>query len=459
MQVIQPFDGALIAEIAADDAAALEAKIERAAAAFARRDAWLPKSERIAVLRRLAKLLEREREALALLIAREGGKPLADARVETARAILGVELSASAIEGLAGQEIPMGISSASAGRWAFTTHEPIGVVAAISAFNHPLNLIVHQAAPAIAAGCPVIVKPADVTPLCAARFVALAHEAGLPEDYCQLAVLEDVSLAQKLATDPRVALLSFIGSARVGWKLRSLLSPGTRVALEHGGAAPLIVDRNVDLDALIEPIVKGGYYHAGQVCVSTQRIFVHEAVVEAFLSRFVARVGALKVGDPTQAETEVGPLIRPREVERVTQWVDEALAGGAQIPVGGSALGTRMFAPTVVVEPPPEARLSREEVFGPVTCVYAYRDLDEAIARANALPLAFQASVFTRDLAVAMRAASRLDASAVMINDHTAFRTDWMPFAGRKQSGYGIGGIPYTLHDMLQAKMIVLNGV
>jgi acyl-CoA reductase-like NAD-dependent aldehyde dehydrogenase len=221
--------------------------------------------------------------------------------------------------------------------------------------------------------------------------------------------------------------------------------------------APAIVDRSADLDRIIEPIVKGGYYHAGQVCVSTQRIFVHADIETAFLERFTARVRALQVGDPLRPETEVGPLIQPREVDRVTSWIEEAVAGGGQALVGGERLSETTLSPTVLLDPPRESRVSREEVFGPVTCVYRYTDLDQAIAAANALPVAFQASIFAQDIDVALHAAERLDASAVMVNDHTAFRTDWMPFAGRRQSGYGVGGIPYTMREMTQEKMIVLR--
>ena len=459
MKVTQAFDGALIREIAADDAAALDAKLARASAAFADRSGWLPKDERIALLKRLARLVEQEAEEFAMLIAREGGKPLTDARVEAARAVNGVELAASELEHVHGQEIPMGLTRAARGRLAFTSHEPIGVVAAISAFNHPLNLIVHQVAPAIAAGCPVVVKPASTTPLSCLRFVELAHEAGVPEAWCQASVVEETELAQRLATDPRVAFLSFIGSARVGWSLRALLPPGTRCALEHGGAAPVIVDKSAKLDRLVEQLAKGGYYHAGQVCVSVQRIYVHEAIRDEFLQRFEARVRALKAGDPRLADTESGPLILPKEVQRVASWVDEARAAGAKVTVGGRALSERVYAPTVVVEPPDAVKLSREEVFGPVTCVYGYRDLDDAIRRANQLQVAFQASVFATDLDLALRAARRLAASAVMFNDHTAFRADWMPFAGQRHSGYGVGGIPYTMREMLQSKMFVLNDI
>jgi acyl-CoA reductase-like NAD-dependent aldehyde dehydrogenase len=287
--------------------------------------------------------------------------------------------------------------------------------------------------------------------------VQLAHEAGLPPDWCQTLFVEDNALAEHLATHPSVAFLSFIGSAKVGWSLRSKLAPGARCALEHGGAAPVIVDRSVQIDSIIEPLVKGGYYHAGQVCVSVQRIFVHADIVPRFVEHLTERVRALRVGDPTLPETEMGPLILPREVDRVAAWVQEAVDAGGNITTGGARISDRVYAPTVIVEPPATVRVSREEVFGPVTCVYAYTDLDEAIARANSLPFAFQASVFSRDIDVALKAARLLDASAVLVNDHTAFRTDWMPFAGRHQSGYNVGGIPYTMHDMTQDKMIVVR--
>jgi len=351
----------------------------------------------------------------------------------------------------------MGLTAAATGRWAFTTKEPIGIVAAISAFNHPLNLIVHQVAPAIATGCPVIVKPASTTPLCCRDVVALAHEAGLPEPWCQIFLPETNELAEALATDRRVAFLSFIGSAKVGWSLHSKLAHGARSALEHGGAAPAIVDRSADLERIIEPVVKGGYYHAGQVCVSTQRIFVHEDIADAFTERLVARVAKLRTGDPVRKETEVGPLILPKEADRVASWIDEAVAGGAKLAIGGERLSQTTLAPAVLLDPAVDAKVSQLEVFGPLVCVYRYGKLADAIAQANALPVAFQGSVFAQDIDVALRVAERLDASAVMINDPTAFRTDWMPFAGRKESGYGTGGIPYTMRDMTQEKMILLN--
>lgn len=457
LKVVQAFDRAPITEIETDDAAALERKLTAAERTFRDRDGWLKPHERIAILRRLAALMEDARDHLAMQIAREGGKPLPDAIVETTRAIDGVHNAADELRNLAGREIPMGLSAAAENRWAFTTREPIGIVAAISAFNHPLNLIVHQVAPAIATGCPVIVKPASTTPLSCLSFLALAHEAGLPEPWCQSFVTQDNALAERLATDRRIAFLSFIGSARVGWSLHAKLAPGTRSALEHGGAAPAIVDRSADAGKVVEPIVKGGYYHAGQVCVSTQRLYVHDDIAEDFTQRLVDRIERLRTGDPALKDTEVGPLILPREADRIAQWIEEAVTGGAVLATGGKRLSETTLQPAVLLDPATDAKVSTQEIFGPVVAVYRYRDLDDAIARANSLPTAFQASVFAQDIDVAMRAANRLDASAVMINDPTAFRTDWMPFAGRRVSGYGTGGIPYTMRDMTQEKMILMR--
>jgi acyl-CoA reductase-like NAD-dependent aldehyde dehydrogenase len=301
------------------------------------------------------------------------------------------------------------------------------------------------------------VKPAEDTPLSCYHFVRLLHAAGLPEHWCQSLVVSRVELATQLVTDPRVAFFSFIGSNRVGWMLRSKLPPGTRCALEHGGAAPVILHADADVEAAIPMLVKGGFYHAGQVCVSVQRIFVHNSLAHEVADRLAASVRRLRVGNPLQETTEVGPLIRHREVNRIHEWVLEARDSGAEVLTGGNTLSDSCYAPTVLYDPPDDARVSRQEIFGPVVCVYPFTDPDEAIGRANALPFAFQAAVFTRDLDRALYASNRLDASAVMINDHTAFRVDWMPFAGLRQSGLGTGGIPYSFHEMQSTKMTVLH--
>jgi acyl-CoA reductase-like NAD-dependent aldehyde dehydrogenase len=357
----------------------------------------------------------------------------------------------------AGEEIPMGISRSSQHRLAFTSLEPIGVVTAVSAFNHPLNLIIHQVCPAVAVGCPVIVKPSEDTPLSCMRFVKILREAGLPDEWCQPVVTVEREVSQKLVTDSRVGFFSFIGSAGVGWMLRSKLSPGTRCALEHGGVAPVIMAADANVKRALPLLAKGGFYHAGQVCVSVQRIFAHHSIARSVANGLAKEAKALKVGDPTKATTDVGPLIRPREVDRVAEWVEEARAGGAKVLAGGKRLSKTCYAPTVLWDPPKNARVSKNEVFGPVVCVYPFRSLDQAIARANSLDVSFQAAVFTQDMDTALRVYKRIDGSAVMLNDHTAFRVDWMPFAGRRQSGYGVGGIGYTMRDMTQEKMAVIR--
>ena len=454
--VVRAFDRETIAEIPSEDKAALEAKLDTAYKLFKDRNGWLKPFQRIEVLRKLAALLRRDREKFAKLIASEGGKPLADALVEVDRATDGVMTAADLLRTEGGREIPMGLTSASVGRRAWTSIEPIGVVAAIAAFNHPLNLVVHQVAPAIAAGCPIIVKPATATPLNCLELVKLVHEAGMPEGWVQTFIAGSRDLSEALVTDSRIAFLSFIGSAKVGWSLRSKLAPGTRCALEHGGVAPLIVDKSADLRKYVAPIVKGGYYHAGQVCVSTQRIYVHESIENEFIDLFSAQVAKLVTGDPLSPDTEVGPLIQPAEAERVMTWIDEAVKGGARL-IGGGRMSETTLHPSILVKPPRDSKVATQEVFGPTTCVFTFSTLDEAIADANSLPVSFQSSIFTQDLDNALRASENLDASAVMINDHTAFRTDWMPFAGRRVSGYGIGGIPFTMHEMTAEKMTVFR--
>ena len=455
MEVRAPFDGSLLATVELGGAAVVEQALDTASKAFGRRGEWLSRGDRIAILRKTAQLLDERAEEFALEAAREGGKPLIDSRVEVARAIDGLHNAAESLRGEAGHVVPMGLNAASARRIAFTQYEPIGVVVAVSAFNHPLNLIVHQVAPAVAAGCPVIVKPAEATPLSCFRLVALFREAGLPDSWCQALVTEDRPTTTRLVTDSRVGYFSFIGSAGVGWHLRSLLSPGTRCALEHGGAAPVIVAADADLDLALPRMAKGAFYHAGQVCVSVQRVFAHRSIVRRVADGLAEHAKRFKVGDPTLPETEVGPLIRPQEVDRVHAWVQEAVTGGAKIICGGEPLSSSCYPPTVLLEPPPLAKLSIQEVFGPVLCVYAYDELDEAIARANHPTYSFHAAIFTRDFNTAFHAYERLDASAVIVNDHTAFRVDWMPFAGLRQSGLGVGGIPYTFRDMQFEKMFV----
>ncbi len=457
IEVFAPYDQQLIATVDTASSDAVESALATAYQLFRDKHSWLPAERRIEVLEKTAAIMQAKFDELAIEAAREGGKPLPDSKVEVARAIDGVKLCIEHLRTSAGEEIPMGLNAASAGRMAFTTKEPIGVVVAVSAFNHPLNLIVHQVAPAIATGCPVIVKPAEDTPLSCFRFVEILREAGLPEEWCQALTVSDLNVATQLVTDERVAFFTFIGSAKVGWMLRSKLAPGTRCALEHGGAAPVIVTEDADLDEALPLLAKGGFYHAGQVCVSVQRIYAHESIAEDLANRLANIAKNYSIGDPTLEATEIGPLIRPAEVDRVESWVDEAVNESAKLITGGNRISDSCYECTVVYDPPADCKLTQNEIFGPVVCVYPYSDMNDAIDSANSLPFAFQASVFAKNIDKIMSVVKQLDAAAVMVNDHTAFRVDWMPFAGLKQSGLGVGGIPHTMHDMQIDKLTVIK--
>lgn len=456
-EVSSPFDNSPIATVDTIGPAGVEKALESAYAIYRDRSRWLPAPKRIEILEKTAAIMKERFDELALEAAREGGKPLNDSIVEVNRAIDGVLNCIECIRTDSGKEIPMGVNAASMGNLAFTHKEPIGVVVAVSAFNHPLNLIVHQVCPAVASGCPFIVKPAGATPLSCMRLVSILHEAGLPPEYGQAMVTDSNSTATQLVTDERVGFFSFIGSAAVGWMLKSKLAPGVRCALEHGGVAPVIVEADADLDDASPLLAKGGFYHAGQVCVSVQRVFAHSSIAKDLAERLAKLGSAMVVGDPTSAETEIGPLIDPAEVDRIDEWVQEAVQGGAEILCGGKRLDNNCYEATVLLNPPADAKVSQKEIFGPVVCVFSYDEIDEAIAKANSLMFSFQAAVFSKNIDTALYAYKNLDAAAVMINHHTAFRVDWMPFAGLKHSGYGIGGIPYTFEDMQIDKLAVIR--
>ena len=455
--VLAPFDQQPIAEVETAGPEAVEAALARAAALHADRAARLSVPERIAILEKLFTLMQGQKEFLAVEAAREGGKPLPDSRVEVARAMDCAQICIEELRTRPGDMIPMGITPSSAHRLAFTRPEPMGPVVAVSAFNHPLNLIAHQVLPAVAVGAPVIVKPAKATPLSCYRLLALLEDAGLPPGWATPLIPQDNTLATQMVADARVAFFSFIGSAKVGFGLQKQLSAGCRSALEHGGVAPVIVCADADLAKVSPGLVKGGFYHAGQVCVSVQRIYVQRSRAEELAQRLVQGAQALKVGDPTLAVTEVGPLIDPGECQRVADWVEEARAAGAKVLCGGERISQSCYSPTVLLDPPEHCRVSQEEVFGPVVCLYPVDSEEEALARANQLPVSFQAAVCSQDIDRALGLAGGLNAQTVMINDHTAFRVDWMPFGGQKQSGYGMGGIPYSMHEMQVHKMVVLH--
>jgi len=456
IEVTSPFDDSVVGSVPYGSVPEVEAALDLAQATFLDHKNALPKYKRIEILENVMKIMSSQVAELTKLCASEGGKPWMDSEVEVYRAINGVKLAIEALGAQEGKEIAMGHTASSANRMAYTFKEPIGVVAAISAFNHPLNLAIHQVIPAIAVGCSVIIKPATQTPMSAIRVIEILKEAGLPNGWAQ-AVVCDRKGGELLATSPKVNALTFIGSGKVGWYLNSKVANGTRVALEHGGVAPVIVDADADIDAMIPDLGKGGFYHAGQVCVSVQRVFVHESICDEVASKLSDYASKLVVGDQLDPKTEVGPLINNNEVNRVEEWVNEAVEKGGKILVGGKRISKSCYEPTVILNPADDAIVSTKEVFGPVVIVYSYSDIEEAFDRANALDVSFQAAVFTKNIDTALKAVKRLNGTAVMVNDHTAFRVDWMPFGGAKASGLGLGGIHYSMEECCNQKMMLIK--
>ena len=414
--------------------------------------------ERASILKKVAEKIKKESDLLSWLISAEGGKPLKDARVEVARAIVSFELCAEETLRLGGETIPMERTAAGENHLSFTNREPIGPVLAISAFNHPLNLLAHQVGPAIASGCAVVIKPAPATPVSAYYLEKFLIEAGLPHEGVAV-VNADVPEIEKLVSSSEFSFISFIGSARVGWNIKKVMAPGTRLSLEHGGQAPAIVRKDANLDEAIPLLIKGSYYHAGQVCISTQRIFVHESIFQTFVDRFKDAAKKLKVGAATEDDTDVGPLIRPQEVVRITSWIDEAIKAGAKLEMGNHISGEskQYLHPTILTQVPEEAKVMKEEVFGPLVCINSYSDEDALVNKLNDNPYVFESCVFTQDINRALALAKNISTMTMVINNHSAYRVDWMPFGGHKLSGLGMGGIRYAIEDMTRLKQVIIR--
>jgi acyl-CoA reductase-like NAD-dependent aldehyde dehydrogenase len=349
----------------------------------------------------------------------------------------------------------MDASPAGAGKIALTLRVPIGIVGAISPFNFPFNLVAHKVAPALAAGCPVVLKPASQTPLSALLLAELETEAGLPPGWLNVVCGEAAEIGDVLVDDPRVTLITFTGSAAVGWRIRER-APRKRVNLELGNATPVIVAADADLDDAATRLAANAFSFAGQSCISVQRIYVEREAYDAFLERFLPRVEALVVGDPADEATDVGPLISEGDRDRILSWIAEATAAGARMLTGGKLDGD-LLGPTVVVDAPADAKVSCEEVFGPLCTVTPYDTLEQALALANGTRYGLQAGVFTRDLQTALRAARELDFGGVTVNEAPTFRADQMPYGGVKDSGNTREGPAYAVHEMTEERLVVLQ--
>jgi acyl-CoA reductase-like NAD-dependent aldehyde dehydrogenase len=452
IEVRSPYDGALVGRVAKGDSDAARRAVDAAERAMAEP---LPAYERAAILDRTAALVEERADEIARTISAEAGKPMKAARVEVSRATSTFTMAAVAARTLTGDVVPMDASPAGDGKVALTLRVPIGVVGAISPFNFPFNLVAHKVAPALAAGCAVVLKPASQTPLSALLLAELELEAGLPRGWLNVVCGPASEIGDVLVEDERVALVTFTGSAGVGWRLRER-APRKRVNLELGNATPVIVSADADLDDAAMRLAANAFSFAGQSCISVQRIYVERGAYDDFLALFVRRVEGLVVGDPADDATDVGPVISESDRDRILSWVAEATTAGARVLTGGTLEG-ELLLPTVVADAPVDAKVSCEEVFGPVCTVTPFDTLDEAIALANGTRYGLQAGIFTSDVKGALRAARELEFGGVTVNEAPTFRADQMPYGGVKDSGNTREGPAYAVREMTEERLVVFQ--
>jgi acyl-CoA reductase-like NAD-dependent aldehyde dehydrogenase len=454
--VASPWDGHEVGRVPTTTAADVEGVVQRAQAAF-EQWRWTRSWKRYQILDRMSKLLEEHREPMAGLIAAEAAKPYKDAYVEAGRAASTYRWAAEEAKRTMGEMVDLGAEESGQDRFGWTLREPLGVILAISPFNFPLNLVAHKVAPALAAANAVILKPASATPLTALYMAHLLDEAGLPPDVLQVVIGSGSEIGTPLVKDERIRMLTFTGSPEVGKQLASAAGL-KRVTLELGSNSATIVDEDADLDLAAERVVAGGFAFSGQVCISVQRVIVHDAVYDRFVPDLVGRVAALKVGDPLDPSTDVSALISKGDHQRVREWVQEAVEMGATLETGGFSESDG-YRPIVLTNVSREMKVCRKEVFGPVLSVTHARDLCHAIEIANDSDFGLQAGVFTKDLNKALYAARHLHVGGVMINEVPTFRVDHMPYGGVKDSGIGREGVKYAIQEMTELKMVGIREV
>lgn len=454
LDVRNPYDNTLVGRTwLADDEQfdrAAESAVETAA--IMRR---LPAFERAAILMRASNEITARRDEIAITLAGEAGKPIKDARIETERAAMTFQVAAEEARRLSGEVVPMDLAPHGVDHFAVVKRVPVGPVAAISPFNFPLNLTAHKIAPAIAAGNPIVLKPATKTPLSAITLAEIVVNAGLPPGAISVLPMARKT-GDRLVTDERFKLLTFTGSSAVGWDMKARAGK-KRVILELGGNAGVIVDESADLEFAAARVAAGGFTFAGQSCISVQRVYVHTRVFDAFAARLVALVNALKVGDPMDPATDLGPMIDDGEVARVDEWVREAVASGATVLTGGKRLAGPVYAPTVLTDVSRDARVCSQEAFAPLVDLFRVQSFDAALEEVNRSSYGLQAGVFTADLEHTMRAFDTLEVGGVIINDVPTWRIDHMPYGGVKDSGLGREGPKYTIEEMTEPRLLVIN--
>ena len=455
-EVKSPYDGSPVGRVAQGDEALVDRAVRAAQEAFESAD--FPQHARAAVLERAAELVGERVEDLALTIAAEAGKPIKTATVEAQRCVSTLEFSAVEARKLTGGTVPMDASPAGVGKLGVMLRVPYGVVGAISPFNFPLNLVAHKLGPAIAAGNAIVLKPAGQTPISALKLAEILQEAGLPEGWLSVIPGPGSKVGNAIVEHELTRALTFTGSAGVGWDIRSKV-PHKKVNLELGSNAPLIVHADGDWEAAADKAKLHAFSHAGQSCISIQRILLHEDVADAFTERLVANAEALTVGDPLDEATDVGPLITPGDRDRVKEWIDEAVGAGAVLLTGGELVDDgRCLAPTLLNAPPNEAEVWCEEIFGPVATIDTFTEFDEALALANDSKFGLQAGVFTRDVGRALAAARVLEFGGVLINEVPTFRADQQPYGGVKDSGNTREGPAYGVIELTEERFVTLQG-
>jgi acyl-CoA reductase-like NAD-dependent aldehyde dehydrogenase len=453
LDVNSPFDGSLVAQVAYGGADDARRAIDAAAEAMRNP---VPAHERAAVLDRLAAIVRDRRDEFAETIAREAGKPIATARVEAERAVQTILFSAVEARSLGGEVIGMDAHPAGVGHAGLVMRLPIGIVAAISPFNFPLNLVAHKVAPAFAAGCAVVLKPAGSTPLSALLLAQAFEDAGQPAGWLNVVVGRSSEIGDVMVADERVRLITFTGSSVVGWKLRERASR-KKVSLELGNSTPVIVLADADLDKAATAVAANGYSFAGQSCISVQRVYVQDSAYDDFVARLRPKVEALVTGDPMDPGTQVGPVIDQGNRERILDWVKEAVGGGAKLLAGGDTDESGLLRPTLLGDVDLDMKVACDEVFGPVVTLARVRDLDEAVEKANGTGYGLQAGIFTSDISTALRATRLLEFGGVTVNEAPTFRADQMPYGGVKDSGNTREGPRYAVHEMTEPRLVIIS--
>jgi acyl-CoA reductase-like NAD-dependent aldehyde dehydrogenase len=455
-EVNSPYDGTPIGRVPKADAATVDRAAKAAHEAFISED--FPQHERAAVLDRASHLV-REREAeLAAIISAEAGKPIKTATAEAQRCVDTLAFSSVEARKLTGERVPMEAGSAGEGKFGFILRVPYGVVGAISPFNFPLNLVAHKLGPAIAAGNAIVLKPAGQTPICAIKLAEILFEAGLPENFLHVITGSGADVGDAIVKHELTRAITFTGSSKVGWALRADV-PHKKVNLELGSTAPLVVNDDGDWETAADKAKIHAYSHAGQSCISIQRIIVHEAIADQFTERLVKNVESLVVGDPADENTDVGPLITTDDRDRVKEWVDESVSNGAELLTGGELVDEdRCLAPTVLRGPKTDDKVWREEIFGPVAVITTFSDWEDGLKQANDAHYGLHAGVFTRDIGRGLQAGQTLEFGGVLINEVPTFRTDQMPYGGVKDSGNTREGPAYAVRELTEERLVTLQG-